>query len=170
MIMLADWGVHRAAGDPANVMIYRRGQWNVRLTVATVFSMLSVQWDFKAQRHRARTEGRAGQPPAPAATVACDELWTYRGVRRGGRRESRWIWAAAVAEKDGRRWVDLAVDDRSENTFLRLYDRLPEAAVYCSDRYAVYWWFPQDRHCAGKGGAVNWNEGCIRHCGASGTG
>ena len=60
--------------------------------------------------------------------------------------------------------------DRSENTFLRLYDRLPEAAVYCSDRYAVYRWFPQDRHCAGKGGAVNWNEGCIRCCGASGTG
>ena len=40
-------------------------------------------------------------------------------------------------------------------------------AVYCSDRYAVYRWFPQDRHCAGKGGAVNRNEGCIRRCGAS---
>ena len=141
------------------MLICRRGQWNMRMTVEEVFAMMSVKWDFKAQRHQARTEGRAGQPPAPAATVACDELWTYRGVRRGGRRESRWIWAAAVAEKDGRRWVDLAVDDRSENTFLRLYDRLPEAAVYCSDRYAVYWWFPQDRHCAGKGGAVNWNEG-----------
>ena len=52
-----------------------------------------------------------------------------------------------MAEKDGRHWVDLAVGDHSENTFWRLYDRLPEAAVYCSDRYAVYRWFPQDWRC-----------------------
>ena len=57
------------------------------------------------ERSKQRTEG-----------AACDELWTYRGVRR----ESWWIWTAAVAEKDGRRWVDLALGDRSENTFLRL--------------------------------------------------
>ena len=53
MIVLADWGFHRAAGDPANVMICRRGQWNVRMMVETVFSMMSVKWDFKVQRHRA---------------------------------------------------------------------------------------------------------------------
>ena len=52
MIVLADWG-HRAAGDPANALICRRGQWNVRMTVATVFSMMSVQWGFKVPRHRA---------------------------------------------------------------------------------------------------------------------
>ena len=92
------------------------------------------------ERNAQRTEGVAGQPPEPAATVACDEMWTYRGVRRGERRESWWIWTAVVAEKDGRRWVDFEVGDRSESTFLRLYDRLPEAAVYCSDRYAVYRW------------------------------
>ena len=57
-----------------------------------------------------------------------------------------------MVEKDGSRWVDLAVGDRSENTFLRLYDWLPEAAVYCSDRYAVYRWFPQDRHCGQRRG------------------
>ena len=106
------------------------------------------------ERNTQRTEGVAGQQPA--ATVACDELWTYRGVRRGEQRESRRIGTAVVAEKDGRRWVDLAEGDRSENTFLRWYDHLPEAAVYCSDRYAVYRWFPQDRHCAGRGGA--WPE------------
>ena len=114
-----------------------------------------------------------------AATAACDALWNYRGVRRGERRESRWI-GTAVAEKDGRRWVDLAVGDRSENTFLRWYDRLTvTAAVYCSGRYAVYRRLPQDRRCrakeepasraalllirdrrcVGKGGAVNWNAG-----------
>ena len=53
MIALADWGVHRAAGDPAKVLICRRGQWNVRMMVETVFAMLSVKWGFKAQRHRA---------------------------------------------------------------------------------------------------------------------
>ena len=53
MIVLADWGFHRAAGDPANVMICRRGQWNVRMKVETVFSMMSVKWSFKEQRHRA---------------------------------------------------------------------------------------------------------------------
>ena len=52
MIVLADWGFHRAAGAPANLVICRRGQWNVRMKVATVFSMLSVKWGFKEQRHR----------------------------------------------------------------------------------------------------------------------
>ena len=91
------------------------------------------------ERSKQRTKGAA----------ACDELWTYRGVQRRERRESWWVWTAVVTEKDGQHWVDLAVGNRSENTFLRLYDRLPEAAVYCSDRYAVYHWFSQDRHCAG---------------------
>ena len=50
--MLADRGFHRAADDPANVMICRRGQRNVRMKVETVFSMLSVEWRFKERRHR----------------------------------------------------------------------------------------------------------------------
>ena len=54
MIALADRGFHRAAGDPANVMIRRRRQWNVGMKVATVFSMMSVKWGFKEQRHRGR--------------------------------------------------------------------------------------------------------------------
>ena len=52
MVVLADRGFHRAAGDPTNVMICRRGQWNVRMKVETALSMLSVKWDFKGQRHR----------------------------------------------------------------------------------------------------------------------
>ena len=40
-----------------------------------------------------------------------------------------------VEEKDGRRWVDFEVGDRSEKTFLRLYERLPEAEQYHSDHY-----------------------------------
>ena len=132
------------------------------------------------ERSKQRTGGATGPQPQSAAMVACDELWTYCGVRLGERRESRWVGTAATAEKDGRRWVGLAVGDRSENTFLRWYDRLmATAAVYCSGRYAVYRRFPQDRRCrakdepasraalllirdrrcVGKGGAVNWNAG-----------
>ena len=53
MIILADTGFHRAKGDPANVKICRRGQWNVRMIVETVFSMMSVVWHTKVMRHRA---------------------------------------------------------------------------------------------------------------------
>ena len=52
MIILADTGFHRAKGDPANVKICRRGQWNVRMIVETVFSMMSVVWRTKEMRHR----------------------------------------------------------------------------------------------------------------------
>ena len=105
-----------------------------------------------------RIQGLAGCQPA--AVVACDEMWTYRGTRHGAGREEWWIWKAVVSEADGRRWVDFEVGDRSEGPFLRLYARLPEAGLYRSDAYSVYLgWFPPERHVIGKGGAVNWNEG-----------
>ena len=104
-----------------------------------------------------RASGVAGH--SAALVVSCDEMWTYRGARRSGKREDVWIWTAVVAEPDGERWVDFEVGGRDEGTFLRLYERLPDAALYRSDAYRVYEWFPQDRHVVGKGGAVNWNEG-----------
>ena len=68
--------------------------------------------------------------------------------------------AAVIEETDGRRGADFEVGDRSENTFERLYARLPEAQQYCSARDAVYAaWFPTDCHKIGRGGSVNWNEG-----------
>ena len=70
-----------------------------------------------------------------------------------------WVWTAVVEEADGSRWVDFQVGDRSERTFLKLYRRLPEAKRYRSDHYQVYQWLPRNRHVAGKGGEVNWNEG-----------
>ena len=51
MIVLTDTGFHRAKGDPANVKICRRGQWNVRMTVETTFAMMSVVWGSKKMRH-----------------------------------------------------------------------------------------------------------------------
>ena len=55
--------------------------------------------------------------------------------------------------------MDFAAGDRSADTFSRLYDLPPAAEMYCNDRYAMYRWFPQDRHCVGKGGSVNRNAG-----------
>ena len=52
MIILADTGFHRAKGDPASVKICRRGQWNVRMIVETVFPMMSVVCHTKEMRHR----------------------------------------------------------------------------------------------------------------------
>ena len=52
MIVLTDTGFHRAKGDPANVKVCKRGQWNVRMTVETTFSMLTQVWGSKEMRHR----------------------------------------------------------------------------------------------------------------------
>ena len=74
-------------------------------------------------------------------------------------RQDRWIWTAVVEEADGGRWVDFEVGDRGEETFLRLYNRLPEADRHRSDGYHVYDWLPRNRHVVGKGGETNRNEG-----------
>ena len=52
MIILTDTGFHRATGDPANVKVCRRAEWNVRMTVETTFAMMSVVWGSKEMRHR----------------------------------------------------------------------------------------------------------------------
>ena len=49
--------------------------------------------------------------------------------------------------------------DRSETTFLKLYERLPEAQRYVSEAYRVYEWLPQNRHVVGEGLEANRNEG-----------
>ena len=114
------------------------------------------------RRGAKRTAGVAGAHPA--AVIAFDEMWTYQQVRRRGKRQDVWVWTAVVAESDGSRWADFEVGDRSAATFLRLYERLPEAKLYCTDSYRVYGWLPADRHQVGKGGSVNWNEGLHSWC------
>ena len=48
---------------------------------------------------------------------------------------------------------------RSEVTFLRLYERLPEAEKYWTDAYQVYGWLPVGRQEVDKGTEVNRNKG-----------
>lgn len=60
MIILTDTGFHRAQGDPANVKICRRGAWNVRMIVETVFPMMLVVWGTKTMHHGAWDGFEAG--------------------------------------------------------------------------------------------------------------
>ena len=110
--------------------------------------------DVLSRERSARSLG-----PPPAKVISFDEMWTYLEARRGEARQEVWIWTAVVEEYDGRRWTDFEVGDRSEGTFLRLYNRLPDADRYVSDGYSVYEWLPANRHVVGKGLEANWNEG-----------
>ncbi len=53
MIVLIDMGFHTADADPPNLKLCRRGEWNVRMKVETVLSMLTVVCHMKKMRHRA---------------------------------------------------------------------------------------------------------------------
>ena len=122
------------------------------------------QWVKRGRAARSRMRRRGAKRTAgvvgnrPAAVVAFDEMWTYRQARRRGQRQDVWVWMAVVWESDGSRWADFELGDRSAETFLRLYERLPEAKLYRTDAYQVYDWLPVGRHEVGKDGAVNWNE------------
>lgn len=52
MIVLADSHFHAAAGDPPNLKLCPRGQWNVRMLIETVLSMLTTICHFKKVFHR----------------------------------------------------------------------------------------------------------------------
>ena len=52
MVILADTGFHRAQGDPPNLKLCKRGEWNDRMKVETVLSMLTVVCHLKKVRHR----------------------------------------------------------------------------------------------------------------------
>ena len=78
--------------------------------------------------------------------LSFDGMWTYQWGRHGKKRREVWIWMAAIELPDGRRRVDFEMGDRSGETLLRLYERLPEAERYYSDDYGVYGnWLPAER-------------------------
>ncbi len=52
MIVFGDSGFHSKDGDPQNLKICKRGQWNDRMLVETVLSMLTVVSHFKKMTHR----------------------------------------------------------------------------------------------------------------------
>src|SRR5215510_1855300 len=52
MIVLSDTGFHAAAGDPANLKLCQRGEWQDRMLVETVLSMLTLVCHLKKVMHR----------------------------------------------------------------------------------------------------------------------
>jgi hypothetical protein len=52
MLVLADSSFHAAAGDPVNLKICRRGEWNDRMLIETVLSMLTTLSHLKKVSHR----------------------------------------------------------------------------------------------------------------------
>ena len=52
MIVLSDTGFHAAEGDPTNLKLCQRGEWEDRMLVETVFSMLTLVCHFKKVMHR----------------------------------------------------------------------------------------------------------------------
>ena len=52
MIILSDTGFHAAEGDPANLKLCQRGQWQDRMLVKTVLSMLTLITHCKKVMHR----------------------------------------------------------------------------------------------------------------------
>ena len=52
MLILSDMGFHAAEDDPANLKLCRRGEWEDRILVETVLSMLTLVCHFKKVMHR----------------------------------------------------------------------------------------------------------------------
>lgn len=52
MVVLADQGFHAAQGDPPNLKLCERGEWNERMGVETVLSMLTLVCHSKKVMHR----------------------------------------------------------------------------------------------------------------------
>src|SRR6266496_4275628 len=52
MIVLSDTAFHAAEGDPSNLKLCQRGEWEDRMLVETVLSMLTLLTHFKQGMHR----------------------------------------------------------------------------------------------------------------------
>src|SRR5712671_2328510 len=52
MIVLSDTGFHATEGDPSHLKLCQRGEWQERMLVETVLSMLTVVCHFKKVMHR----------------------------------------------------------------------------------------------------------------------
>ena len=52
LIVLSDTGFHAAEGDPANLKVCPRGEWQDRMLVETVLAMLTLVCHFKRVMHR----------------------------------------------------------------------------------------------------------------------
>jgi hypothetical protein len=78
MMVLSDTGCHAAEGDPANLELCQRGEWQDRILVETVLSMLIVICHFTKVMHRVWTYFHARLAFTMAAFTV---LVPWHGVR-----------------------------------------------------------------------------------------
>ena len=52
MVVFSDMGFEKKDWQPTNLRLCKRGEWNVRMVVETVLSMLTYVCDFKRSRHK----------------------------------------------------------------------------------------------------------------------
>ena len=52
MVVFSDTAFEKVDWHPTNLRICQRGEWNVRMVVETVLSMLTYVCDFKRTRHK----------------------------------------------------------------------------------------------------------------------
>jgi hypothetical protein len=52
MVVFSDTGFEKRNWQPTNLRLCKRGEWNVRMLVETVLSMLTYVCDFKHSRHK----------------------------------------------------------------------------------------------------------------------
>ena len=78
MIILSDTAFHATEGDPSNLKLCQRGEWQDRLLVETVLSMLTLVSHFKKAMHRvwAYFEARLA-----FTMVAFNVLVQWHGIR-----------------------------------------------------------------------------------------
>src|SRR5262249_7631414 len=75
MIVLSDTGFHAAEGDPTNLKLWPRGEWQDRMLVETVLAMLTLVCHLKkvmpySQNIRTRLTA-GGSAPTITHTAAC---------------------------------------------------------------------------------------------------
>lgn len=75
MIVLADKGFHAKEGDPVNLKICERGQWNERMLIETLFSVCEGVLDMKKMDYRLKHSLRARLHYTAAALNICMN-WT----------------------------------------------------------------------------------------------
>ena len=78
MMVLSDTGCHAAEGDPANLELCQRGEWQDRILVETVLSMLIVICHCTKVMHRVWTYFHARLAFTMAAFTV---LVQWHGVR-----------------------------------------------------------------------------------------
>jgi hypothetical protein len=76
MIVLSDTAFHAAEGDPSNLTLCQRGEWEDRMLVETVLSMLTLVCHFKRVMHRAWA---SFQTRLAFTMAACNVLVRWHG-------------------------------------------------------------------------------------------